>query len=435
MSGYQEQKLGDLLRSRAARRALRAALSAVARRHAMLPAASMAFPQYDTWKPTVENVVCIQGRTAELAIRDHRRRHRHRLHSRPPSTPARLRCGLHARPRRLRIRLRRLQRDAAWAARHRDYLHAWTRGKSDPIYQQQLRKMGHRFGNINLYMLEKWPPTSQELDEIVLRHNITDLVLEKSGERDGVLTTVRGVRNLVHANVAGSHPHGDVYARVSSSISGTAPVVPLVVRPPPPDSAIGPDLRGPTGIPGKCEWPKDGCPTIAANATVFCRHGGQGQFNIPWAREAVLEGPAIDRTLSFYFSRRSQSAGGRAARGISSTCRTEVSTLSATTARATRCCMRERRARRLGCSSEFSVRNKPVITCNNTWYFYKTAMAHVAALGDKGIYYQSKAALLEQLLAFNRTEAARRDWRAYSGFDPPTVMARFDAVFLRGGDG
>ena len=309
-------------------------------------------------------------------------------------------------------------------------------GSRDPIYQQQLRKMGHRFGNINLYMLEKWPPTSQELDEIVLRHNITDLVLEKSGERDGVLTTVRGVRNLVHANVAGSHPHGDVYARVSSSISGTAPVVPLVVRPPPPDSAIGPDLRGPNGIPGKCKWPKDGCPTIAANATVFCRHGGQGQFNIPWAREAVLEVAGNRSDIVFLFLTTQPICWWEGCpRNI-----IHLPDRGVNFERYYRTCDAMLHARKEGetfglAPAEFSVRNKPVITCNNTWYFYKTAMAHVAALGDKGIYYQSKAALLDQLLAFNRTEAARRDWRAYSGFDPPTVMARFEAVFLRGGDG
>ena len=308
-------------------------------------------------------------------------------------------------------------------------------GSRDPIYQQQLRKMGHRFGNINLYMLEKWPPTSQELDEIVLRHNITDLVLEKSGERDGVLTTVRGVRNLVHANVAGSHPHGDVYARVSSSISGTAPVVPLVVRPPPPDSAIGPDLRGPTGIPGKCEWPKDGCPTIAANATVFCRHGGQGQFNIPWAREAVLEVAGNRSDIVFLFLTTQPICWWEHPR-----CPPNIIHLpdrGVNFERYYRTCDAMLHARKGGpfglapASSRCETSPSSRATTRGTFIRRRWRMSRLSATRDL-LSEQGRAVGAAPCLQSHRPRGATG---ARTRFDPPTVMARFDAVFLRGGDG
>ena len=80
--------------------------------------------------------------------------------------------------------------------------------------------------------------------------------------------------------------------------------------------------------------------------------------------------------------------------------------------------------------AEFAVRNKPVLTANLT--FRQSTLAHVHHLGAKAILYTDAASLLDALLSFNRTDAASRDWRAYTEFEPHMVMRRFREVFLNG---
>ena len=80
--------------------------------------------------------------------------------------------------------------------------------------------------------------------------------------------------------------------------------------------------------------------------------------------------------------------------------------------------------------AEFAVRNKPVLTANLP--FRQSTLAHVHHLGAKAILYTDAASLLDALLSFNRTDAASRDWRAYTEFEPHMVMRRFREVFLSG---
>ena len=80
--------------------------------------------------------------------------------------------------------------------------------------------------------------------------------------------------------------------------------------------------------------------------------------------------------------------------------------------------------------AEFAVRNKPVLTANLP--FRQSTLAHVHHLGAKAILYTDAASLLDALLSFNRTDAASRDWRAYTEFEPHMVMRRFREVFLNG---
>ena len=82
--------------------------------------------------------------------------------------------------------------------------------------------------------------------------------------------------------------------------------------------------------------------------------------------------------------------------------------------------------------AEFAVRNKPVLTANLS--FRQSTLAHVHHLGAKAILYTDAASLLDALLSFNRTDAASRDWRAYTEFEPHMVMRRFREVFLSGSE-
>ena len=316
-----------------------------------------------------------------------------------------------------------------------------TKGHNDPLYIRIVQAMVSRFGAENVVQLPSWPPAPARLDEEVRRHNITDVFLEKSGLRDGVLTRVHGVRNLVHATVYGTQPHGDVYARVGSSIGGHGPIVPPVVRPPPAGSST---LRGPNAIRGVCEWSRGACPTIPHDATVFCRHGGAQQFNIGWAREAVVE--VANRSVSdgtkiyFAFLTTSACASSFCLCAPHNCPHERVILLPPETDKHTfiRTCDAMLHARKEGetfglAIGEFAVANKPIITANFSRRIDQTKLEHHAILGATGVYYRNKSALIQILLDFDRTDAIRHDWRAYTQFEPRATMRRFDEVYLQSG--
>lgn len=239
------------------------------------------------------------------------------------------------------------------------------------------------------------------------------MYVQKYGKRDAVHTTVKGVRNLVHAVMDGRQPHGDAYARVSQSIPGSAPVVPHIVHAARPG---GGNLRRALGIP--------------SNATVFARHGGQGQFNLWFAREAVLEAAGVRPDIFFLFLTTKNFCGRRG-------CPPNVIHLPSSTDRfdliRTSDAMIHGRweGETFGLAvAEFATHNRPVITSNRSFPHFTLGRAHLDILGARGIYYYDRATLVSILLGFNRTEAAQRNWLAYTEFEPRPVMQRFWEVFL-----
>jgi hypothetical protein len=73
--------------------------------------------------------------------------------------------------------------------------------------------------------------------------------------------------------------------------------------------------------------------------------------------------------------------------------------------------------------AEFSIRNKPVITCPTG------DMEHINILGDKAILYMSKDNLIA---VFNNIKYIIRggtNWNAYSYYTPANIMEMFD-VFI-----
>lgn len=75
---------------------------------------------------------------------------------------------------------------------------------------------------------------------------------------------------------------------------------------------------------------------------------------------------------------------------------------------------------------EFSVLNKPVITCNAS--FIKER-CHIEILGNKGIYYSTYKELYDILNGFKRDDTSM--WDAYSrDYNPEAVMKKFKEVFI-----
>jgi hypothetical protein len=77
--------------------------------------------------------------------------------------------------------------------------------------------------------------------------------------------------------------------------------------------------------------------------------------------------------------------------------------------------------------SEFSIKNKPIITCKG----YDNA--HLDILKDKAIIYNKNDMdnVYEIFKNFNRDEAKLKDWNAYGDYLPEKVMDSFNNIFIK----
>ncbi len=73
--------------------------------------------------------------------------------------------------------------------------------------------------------------------------------------------------------------------------------------------------------------------------------------------------------------------------------------------------------------AEFSIKNKPIITCRSNM-----DNAHLDILGKKAVQYDSLESLLE-IFENIREIIPLNDWTAYNQFSPEKIMALFDTLF------
>jgi hypothetical protein len=74
--------------------------------------------------------------------------------------------------------------------------------------------------------------------------------------------------------------------------------------------------------------------------------------------------------------------------------------------------------------AEFSVSNKPVITCNCG------DLEHIRILGDKGIIYNNKEELMHIFKNVELIISSKQDWNAYQDYSPYEVMKKFKSICL-----
>tara|TARA_R110002050_G_scaffold1463_1_gene10452 strand:- start:75 stop:3308 length:3234 start_codon:yes stop_codon:yes gene_type:complete len=75
--------------------------------------------------------------------------------------------------------------------------------------------------------------------------------------------------------------------------------------------------------------------------------------------------------------------------------------------------------------AEFSVSNKPVLTCNCG------DLEHIKILGDKAIIYNNKEELNNIFLNIKNIITQRSDWNAYKNHTPKKIMEIFDDIVLK----
>ena len=265
------------------------------------------------------------------------------------------------------------------------------------------------FGHSRVTLIDEWP-RGEALDELLQPHNVSHVYMLKSGQVDGVLS--KKAMNLVHAVFMAKTPHGDRYAKVSSSVKGDAPVVPHMVRPLP--SGTGTSRRA---------------LNISSDAVVLCRYGGRGTFNIKYVHKAVVQAVARRDDLHFLFVN-TDSFG---------TTHPRIRFLPALhsdeeKARFIRSCDAMLHARREGetfglAVAEFAMLGKRIIT-EDSGANRRDQQFHLTQLGESGIIYHNEKDVLDILLMIKKEKRNPVSAFAYSDYTPYKVMRTFLEIFL-----
>ncbi|HSX27081.1 MAG TPA: hypothetical protein VLE89_08780 [Chlamydiales bacterium] len=257
----------------------------------------------------------------------------------------------------------------------------------------------------------------EEVDFIISKEHVDILYNLKAGRRDEYLSRV--CKNAVHAVFLPLEVHGDAYATVSGWMSKIAssdfgihvPFVPHMVRLEETSETLHEELNIPKG------------------AVVFGRHGGYTTFSLEFAQEVVIEIAEVHPDWYFIFLNTEPFCQLKNVIFLPGTADLGYKTKFINTCDAMIHAREDGETFGLSCA-EFSIKNKPVITCTVAGY-----QAHVAILGDKGLYYQNKAELksIVESCGSNIDEIRSSNWDAYSAvYNPEAVMKQFDTVFLKG---
>ncbi len=275
--------------------------------------------------------------------------------------------------------------------------------------------------------------TLAELQKFANDEKVAIFYAIKAGENDGVL--LQGIKNCIHVVFKSYDRHGDVYAYVSEWLSqemsgGKMPYVPHIVQLP---HAEG-DLRQQLNIP--------------EDAIVFGRYGGLETFDIAFVKRLVYSIATKRKDIYFLFMNTENFLESKSffqkkwlnqffspllftTTKMNNIIFLEGAAEPAYKTKFINTCDAMLHARLQGESfgiacGEFSICNKPVITCNASFIKERS---HIEILGNKGIYYSNYAQLGKIISNYNKH--CPRDCDAYSQrYNPAAVMTKFKEVFI-----
>jgi len=251
-----------------------------------------------------------------------------------------------------------------------------------------------------------------EVDAILLEQKCDIFYITKGGANEGQVSKV--CKTVVHCVFDYSEPHGDVYAGISNWIRGgngingsqIFPVVPYMVYLPENDK----NMRQRLDIPD--------------DATVYGRHGGYNQFDIPYVHRAVYETALQNKHIYFLFVNTAPFCPRmpniiHLKQMIDLDEKVEfINTCDAML-------WARQQGESFGLSiAEFSIKNKPVLLTQGN-----CDVAHIHLMKDKGIWY-NESNLKYILTHFNRAHSQQMDWNAYKEYTPEKVMEIFKRVFI-----
>ena len=164
---------------------------------------------------------------------------------------------------------------------------------------------------------------------------------------------------------------------------------------------------------------------IPKDAIVYGRHGGNLTFNILAAHDAIKEHILHDDNCNAYFLLMNTDKFFTHPRIIHLPMNTNLDYK----AKFINTCDVMLHARQDGETfglsiGEFSLQNKPIITCPCG------DREHILILGEKAITYESKSDLLSIFRNIKEIINSRSDWNAFERFSPKNVMKLFDELIF-----
>ena len=247
-----------------------------------------------------------------------------------------------------------------------------------------------------------------EVDGILQREGVDIIYLQKAGEWDGKMSKIK--KNIIHCVFNTSYSHGNVYGRISGCFgNNNFPVVNYMVNLPNVDE----NMRNQLNIPEE--------------AVVYGRHGGMTQFDIKFVYPVIDK--LTDENKNVYFIFVNTDVFCKRKNNIIHL--NKIIDLNEKT-RFINSCDAMIHARAMGetfgaAVSEFSVRNKPIITCRIG------DVEHINILKDKCFIYDDANALTTIFDYFNNNirEIRSKDWNAYSIYTPENIMNDFNEKFIK----
>ena len=247
----------------------------------------------------------------------------------------------------------------------------------------------------------------KEVDDYLLKYNITHIFIIKSGKIDNRLSKV--AKNCIQCVFNCTQPHGEIYCSISPWVygnNGKYPVIPRIITLP----NINLNMRDKLNIPEK--------------AVVFGGYGGKTSFSISFVHKVVYNVAKNNPNIYFVFAN-----FNRFCPNLKNIIHIPMITNIDKKVEFINTCDAMLWARREGetfgqAIGEFSLKNKPVIAMDTG------ARSHVNILGDKAFWYTNKNDLTEILLNFNPIIERKKDWNAYRDYEPKKVMKIFKDVFL-----
>tara|TARA_B110000971_G_C20037666_1_gene515431 strand:- start:4899 stop:5861 length:963 start_codon:yes stop_codon:yes gene_type:complete len=252
---------------------------------------------------------------------------------------------------------------------------------------------------------ENW---NRDADEILKREKCDILYMQKAGEWDGKISHY--CKNIVHCVFNTQYKHGDVYGRISGCFGQNHPIVNYMVNLPNIDTHMREELN------------------IPSDAIVFGRHGGLDQFNINYVHYVIDKITDEDKKIYFLFVNTNKFCKEKSNiihydKIIDLEKKVEfINTCDAMI-----------HARQMGETfgasvSEFSIKNKPVITCKKVY-----DNEHLKILKDKCFLYDNENELYNIFKMFKEEleNIKNKDWNAYCDYTPENIINEFNELFIK----
>lgn len=248
-----------------------------------------------------------------------------------------------------------------------------------------------------------------DIDNIVIKHNLSHLYVIKSGGYDNQITTK--CKNLIHCVFDTKHPHGQIYSAISNDVNRIhntrCPVVPHMIR----NHETTENLRQSLCIP--------------TESIVVGRYGGLETFDIQFVKDAICNILNERSDMYFIFMNTYEFCNHPRIIYLKGTTDMEYKKKFINTCDALIHARQGGETFGLVCG-EFAVELKPVIT-----YALSNERNHLNLLGDKAILYHDYNSIYNILRNWNKLDEYSMEGNGYLFYNPENVMSIFNDIYLQ----